>query len=97
VTNAVKVGRAKLLLMAVDTECSETLDGMLLNLIAQAREREEPVPTCYCLNRRGLGKALGMNTRQAAVAVYDPSGVYDAYKEILAFVHHWHIEKAAAT
>jgi ribosomal protein L7Ae-like RNA K-turn-binding protein len=85
VTNGVKAERAKLVLLAPDTEASDTLDGKLDAMLDEARRRE--VPVLYCLNRRKLGKAVRSSMKQAAVAVYDPDGAYDSFKKILAFVH----------
>jgi ribosomal protein L7Ae-like RNA K-turn-binding protein len=86
VLNGVKAGKAKLILLAPDTECSEALDDKVDLVIAEAQSRE--VPVCYCLSRRRIGKAVGLTMRQSAVCIYDPSGAHDMFKKIVTFVNH---------
>lgn len=70
------------MLLSPDTESCDVLDDRVDSIVSAASERE--IPVLYCLNRRRLGKALGMTTKQSAVAVYDPSGVYDSFRRIVA-------------
>jgi ribosomal protein L7Ae-like RNA K-turn-binding protein len=78
--NGVKADRAKLVLLSPDTEESDALDDKIDYLIELALAKE--IPILYCLNRRKLGKAVNLTTRQSAVAIYDPSGAYDHFKKI---------------
>jgi ribosomal protein L7Ae-like RNA K-turn-binding protein len=84
VTNGVKSGRAKLVLLAPDTEVSDTVDEKVDSLISEAQSRE--IPVLYCLNRRRLGKAIKSNMKQAAIAVYDPDGAYEHFRKIVHFL-----------
>jgi ribosomal protein L7Ae-like RNA K-turn-binding protein len=83
--NAVKAGKAKLLLLAPNTEASEVLDDRIDALIAETRHRE--VPICYCLSKRLLGKSLQLSIKQSAVAVLDPDGAYEHYKVIVKYIN----------
>lgn len=66
VTNAVKASKARLVLLAPDTESSEAVDDKLQTLIALAQAKE--IPMMYCLSRRKLAKACHLSMRQSAVA-----------------------------
>jgi ribosomal protein L7Ae-like RNA K-turn-binding protein len=82
-TNVVKSSRARLVLVALDTEVSETLDGKLGDMITFAKERE--IPVLMCLSRRRLGKASGSTFRQSAIAIIDPDGSYPEFKRVILF------------
>lgn len=74
----------KLVCVAPDTECNSIIDDKLTNLISCASAAETPV--IYCLSRRKLAKACHLSMRQAVVGVYNPDGVYDLFKKIIAFI-----------
>ena len=84
VLNGAKSGRAKLILLSPDTECSEALDDKLDTVIAEAASKE--IPVLYCLSRRKIGKAIGLTTRQSALAIYDAAGAYEQFKKVLQFI-----------
>ena len=73
-------GRARLLLLAHDTEQSAVLDARLAELVRACRERG--VPVLRCLGRRRLGRAVDSAVKQAVVAVLDPDGAYEPFREI---------------
>lgn len=91
VLNGVKASRARLVLLAPDTEVSDVLDNKVALIIQEAKERN--IPVLYCLTRRKLGKSLGMSMKQSAAAIYDPSGVHDAFTKIIKFVELFHLAK----
>ena len=84
VTKFVKASRAKLVLVAMDTEESQILDEKQETMLKEALERD--IPVLYCMNRRRLAKAIGSSFRQSAVAVYDADGAHFEFKKILAFI-----------
>ena len=90
VTNSVKSGRAKLVLLSPDTENCNVLDEKIVELMSSAVEQN--IPIIYCLSRRKLGKAIKMTTKQTAIAIYDPSGAeaYQAYTKVLKFIEQFH-------
>lgn len=61
VLNGVRGERAKLVVLAPDTEVSDALDDRLGEVLREARERG--VPVLFGLSRRKLGKALGACSR----------------------------------
>ncbi len=85
VTNCIKSGRAKLVLLAPDTETSDAIDSKLDVLVQLAKERG--IPCVYCMRRRQLGKAVGSTMKQAAVAVVNAEGAHDHYKKIIHFIN----------
>jgi len=94
VTNGVKSGRARLVLLANDPESSEALDAKIVNLIEKAASKldpkdDEPIPVLVSLSRRQLAKAIGSKMRQAAIAVYNPDGSYAEFKKIVAFIRNF--------
>lgn len=84
--NGVKSGRARLVILAVDCEVSETLASKFNTLVRECENKEDPIPIMYALKRRALGKALNTNTKVSAVAIYDPDGAYPAFKRIIRFL-----------
>lgn len=80
---AVKLGKARLLLIAPDTESSKAIDEKLLELLSLCFIKD--IPSIWCLNRRQLGKAIGATIKQSIVAVLNPDGVYDKFKKIVGF------------
>ena len=90
VTNGAKSGRARLILLASDSEQSEAIDSKLKTLITEASTRmdahDEPIPILYCMNRRKLGKAIGTTIRVAAVAVYNPDGLFPVFRQIVEYI-----------
>ena len=84
-TNGVKADRAKLVLLAPDTEVSEAIDGKLDVLLDEIRQKG--IPVIYCLNRKKLGKAIHASMKQAAVAVYDADGAFDIFRKIVTFAN----------
>ena len=81
--SSVKVGRARLLLLAPDTESSDAIDDKLKGLLTMCSSKD--IPCIWCLSRRQLGKAAGATIKQSVVAVLSPDGVYDLFKKIVAF------------
>lgn len=79
--NCVKSGRARLLLLAPDTEESDTLDSKLDVLVQEARMKE--IPLAYSLRRRALGKAVQSSMRQSVVTIVNPDGAHEAFKFII--------------
>ena len=61
VINSIKAGKARLVLLAPDTEQSEVVDSKIAQLLQAARDKE--VPCLYCLSRRRLAKAAGLSMR----------------------------------
>ena len=82
-TNGVKAGRARLVLLATDTEESQALDEKFIQLLEEAKNKS--IPVMYCMTRRKLAKSIGSTFRQSAVAIYDPDGAYPEFKQIIAF------------
>ncbi len=82
--SSIKANKAKLLLIAPNTEQSDELDAMLSQLIYEAAQKE--IPTMYTLNKRQLGKSLQMSMKQSVVVVFDPDGAYDYYKKIIRYI-----------
>eukprot|EP01035_Chromulina_nebulosa_P018938 gene18938-24745_t len=87
VTTAIKANKAKIVLIAPDTEKSESIDSLIQSLITAAISNE--IPVIYCLSRRKLAKACHLSMRQAAVAVYDPNGAYPLYKRIIRYIEKY--------
>ena len=83
-TNAVKASRARLVLLAIDTEESEALDSKLQILLDEAKARE--IPVLYCMSRRRLAKAMKSTFRQSCIAIYDPDGSYPEFKKIVSYI-----------
>lgn len=73
------------MLLAPDTEVSETIDGKLDVLLDEIKQRD--IPVIYCLNRRKLGKAIRASMKQAAVAVYDADGAFDIFRKIVVYAN----------
>ena len=98
-THAIKLGRARLVLLAHDHEASEALDEKLRTLVHLAANKlddnYDPVPVLCSLSRRQLGRALNTNMRQAAVAIFNPDGAYAEFKKIVAYVRKFQEERAA--
>jgi len=84
--NGVKSGRARLVLLAIDTEESEALDEKFNTLLVEAKGKE--IPVLYSMTRRKLAKSIGSSFRQSAVAIYDPDGAYPEYKKVIAFIEN---------
>ncbi len=85
----VKAKRAKLVLLAPNTETSDVLDDKIDDLIHECHDKE--VPIIYCLNRRKLGKAIGKTIKMTTVTIYDPNGVYPEFKKILSYIHDFNV------
>jgi ribosomal protein L7Ae-like RNA K-turn-binding protein len=84
-TNAVKAGRASLVLLPPDVEDSASIDAMVDTLLLEAQRAA--VPVLYCLSRRRLGKAVGSSMRQSAVAVCGGAlGAEDKLAKVLEWV-----------
>lgn len=83
-TQAVKLGKVKLLVLAPNTEAADELDSKIDVLVAEAQARD--VGMLYALNKRQLGKALQMSMKQSVVAVMDPDGAYELYRQIVRFI-----------
>ena len=90
VTNAIRAGNARLVLLPPDIEESLVMDKMVQTLLHEADKRE--IPVVYCLSRRRLGKALDNTMRQSAAAVYNPDGAYGDFKRVMA----WYCEEKLA-
>lgn len=87
VTNTVKSGRARLILLAPNSEESTFVDAKIENLIAEARRSE--IPIVYSLNRRPLGRAVLCSMKQVVVAVTNPDGAYPEFKKIIQFLEDY--------
>ena len=81
--SSVKLGKARLLLLAPDTESSEAIDDKLREILSLSFSKD--IPCIWCLSRRQLGKAAGATIKQSVVAVLNPDGVYDLFKKIVTF------------
>eukprot|EP01033_Poteriospumella_lacustris_P018170 gene18170-13045_t len=86
VTQAVKAGRVKMVLLAPNTEASVALDSKVLYLIRCATALN--IPVMYALSRRLLGAALEMTIKQSCVGLCSAEGAgYDLFRKMLDFVH----------
>mmetsp|Transcript_19459 Transcript_19459/g.32502 ORF Transcript_19459/g.32502 Transcript_19459/m.32502 type:complete len:97 (+) Transcript_19459:1008-1298(+) len=81
---SVKAGKAKLLLLAPNTEANEAVDEKISTLVEEAMQRD--IPLCYCLSKRVLGKAAQMTMKQSAISVLDPDGAYEYFKIVLRYL-----------
>lgn len=82
--NTVKSGRARLLLLAPDTEESDVLDSKITGMLAEAREKE--IPVVYSLKRRQLGKAAGVTMKQSVISICNIDGVEKQFKFLVDMV-----------
>eukprot|EP01039_Chlorochromonas_danica_P009532 gene9532-10536_t len=85
VAQSIKAGRARLIILAPNTEVSEELDLLIDGIIANAQSKA--IPLLYALNKRQLGKALQMTMKQSVVSIFDPDGAYDLYRQIIHFIN----------
>lgn len=85
VTQGVKAGRVKMVLLAPNTEASVALDSKVLYLIRCATALN--IPVMYALSRRLLGSALEMTIKQSCVGICLAEGAgYDLFRKMLDFV-----------
>lgn len=75
----------RLVLLAPNTEALEVVDDKLNHLIDEALVRQ--VPVMYCLSKRLLGKAVQLSMKQCVIAVLDPDGAYEYFKQIIKFIN----------
>ena len=89
VLNGVKSKRARLVLLAPDTEASDELDKKINDIMKESTEQS--VPVMYCLSRRKLGKAVHVTVKHCALAVYDPTGqgVYETFSKLIRFIEEF--------
>lgn len=84
--------RSKMVLLAPNVEKVELdggLDGLIQRLLGLARA--QGVPVVFCLQRRKLGRPLGITRGVSAVSVYSADGAYAEYKRLCSLA-----ESAAA-